>query len=162
MTTTVQFIETLSDSINEMALENDHVPVKENRNMNDESKDWVEEFRTLFDRKVTVYKNGIQNAGAMFSKEEEDFLHSIGATPQEIFDFVEDWCDDGTPDLETTLPLQSLGETIFFKNNRSNFQEIPSGKASSHLEVLPSPGWNGFLASLKKPGPNCRGNCRPT
>jgi hypothetical protein len=25
----------------------------------------------------------------MFSKKEEDFLRSIGATPQEIFDFVE-------------------------------------------------------------------------
>jgi hypothetical protein len=145
MTTTVQFIETLSDSVNEMALDNDHMPVKENRNMNDESRDWVEEFRTLFDRKATVYKNGIQNAGAMFSKEEEDFLHSIGATPQEIFDFVEDWCDDGTPDPETTLAITKLRRDYLFQEQQGQFpgnplseSEFPSRSASlAGLEWFP-------------------------
>ena len=50
MTTAVQFMETPPESLNKTALDNEHIPVKEKRNMNNESSDWIEEFRTLFDK----------------------------------------------------------------------------------------------------------------
>jgi hypothetical protein len=145
MTTTVQFIKTPSESIKESVIDNKHLPVKEHRNMNDESRDWVEAFRTLFDSKSTVYKNGIRNAGAMFSNEEKDFLSSIGATPQEIFDFVEDWCSYGTPDLETTLAITEIRRNYFLQEQQGRFpekpireNEFPSRSASlAELEWLP-------------------------
>ena len=115
MTTTVQFIDRLSETINNAALNTQYVPVKEKRNMNDEVLEWIEEFRLLFDNKATAYKNGLQNAKIMFSREEKDFLRSIGATPQEIFDFVEDWCDAGTPDLEMALAIATIRRNYFLQ-----------------------------------------------
>ena len=91
--------------------------------MNDESEDWIESFRTLFDNKTAIYKNGNQKVAAMFSKDEEDFLRSIGATPQEIFDFVEDWCDDGVPDPETVLAITKIRQDYFIQNQQGKFPE---------------------------------------
>jgi len=124
MTTSVQLIKT-PESMNEVPLEHEKEAVEENRSMNDESLDWVEEFRTLFERKGTAYKNGIQNAEAMFSKEEEAFLRSIGATSQEIFDFVEDWCDAGVPDPETTIAITKIRRDYFFHEQQEQFPEKP-------------------------------------
>mgnify|MGYP000235821780 FL=1 len=60
MTTTVQ-------------LTNTYEPIRDNHIMNDESADWVNEFEALFEKKVAVYKRGIQKVEAMFSEEETDF-----------------------------------------------------------------------------------------
>ena len=132
MTTTVQ-LETTQESI------------REDQIVNNEPEDWVESFRTLFDTKAAIYKNGIQNPTAMFSKEEEKFLRSIGATPQEIFDFVEDWCDDGVPDPETTLAITKVRRDYFFQEQQGRFpekaiseSEFPSRSASlAGLEWFP-------------------------
>ena len=113
--------------------------------MNDESREWVEEFRTLFDSGITAYKNGIQNAEAMFSTREEDFLRSIGATPQEIFDFVEDWCDDEAPDPETALAIATIRRNYFLQEQQGQFpktsiseSQFPSRSASlAGLEWFP-------------------------
>lgn len=127
MTTTVQLIHT-PESMNEAILEHKNVPVKENQIMNEESLDWIEKFRILFESKSTAYKNGIQNAKAMFSKEEEVFLRSIGATSQEIFDFVEDWCDDGVPDPETALAITKIRRDYFFQEQQGQFPKEPTSE----------------------------------
>ncbi len=161
MTTTVQFIETPSETIYKAALVNEHVPVKENRNMNDESRDWVEEFRTLFANKVTVYNNGTKKAEAMFSKEEEAFLRSIGATPQEIFDFVEDWCDDGTPDPETALAITKIRRDYFFQEQQGQFPEksIREGEFPSRSASLAGLEW--FPRIIEKARAKLRGELPP-
>ena len=131
--------------MNEAELDQGKWTLKEKRIMNDESLDWVEEFRALFERKVTAYKNCIQKVEAMFSKEEKDFLRSIGATSQEIFDFVEDWCDDGVPDPETTLAITKIRRDYFFQEQQGQFpeksireSEFPSRSASlAGLEWFP-------------------------
>ncbi len=99
-------------------LKNTHETIEENRIMNVESEDWIESFRSLFDNKVANYKNGIQKVEAMFSKEEEDFLRSIGATPQEIFDFVEDWTDDGEPDPDMILAITQIRRDFFLNDQQ--------------------------------------------
>lgn len=161
MKTTVQFIETPSESIHEETFDNEQVPVKENRNMNDESKEWVDQFRTLFERKVTSYKNGIQNAKSMFSKEEEIFLRSIGATPQEIFDFVEDWCDYGTPDLETTLAITKIRRDYFLQEQHGRFSEklIREGEFPSRSASLAGLEW--FPRIIEKARAKLRGELPP-
>ena len=144
MTTSVQLTKT-PESMNGAAPKHEKWLVGENQIMNDKPGDWVEEFRTLFGYKVTAHKNGIQSPAAMFSKEEEDFLRSIGATSQEIFDFVEDWCDDGTPDPETALAITKIRRDYFFQKQQGQFpeklireSEFPSRSASlAGLEWLP-------------------------
>ncbi len=126
-------------------LNNPHESFRENRIMTDESENWAERFRTLFDKKVGMYKNGIHNALAMFSKEEEAFLRSIGATTQEVFDFVEDWCEDEIPNPEVALAIVKIRRDYFLKEQEGQFservrseKEFPSRGASlAGLEWFP-------------------------
>ena len=111
MTTTVQ-------------LTNTNNAIRENHIMNDESEDWIEEFRTLFDNKVSAYKNGVQQVEEMFSKDEETFLQSIGATPQEIFDFVEDWTDDGEPDPEMVVAITQIRRDFFLNDQQGQHSKF--------------------------------------
>jgi hypothetical protein len=99
------------------------VPAKEPLNMTHESNDWEDQFRDLFASKVTEFKKGIKNAGAMFSKEEESFLRSIGATPQEIFDFVEDWCDDGEPDPDMVVAITQIRRDYFLNDLQGQYSK---------------------------------------
>jgi uncharacterized protein DUF5069 len=124
MPTTVQSIETTIKSIGKTEPHNEYVAVKERLNMTHESNEWVDQFRTLFASKVTAYKNGINNASAMFSKEEENFLRSIGATPQEIFDFVEDWCDDGEPDPEMVVAITRIRRDYFVNDQQGQYSKF--------------------------------------
>lgn len=89
-----------------------------------ESLDWIHIFRTLFDQKVTSYKEGMRSAGAMFSNEEQDFLRSIGATPQEIYDFVEDWCDDGEPDPDMVVAITQVRRDYFLNDLHGQYSKF--------------------------------------
>ncbi|MGB0911833.1 MAG: DUF5069 domain-containing protein [Nitrospirales bacterium] len=144
MVTTVQSTNRTT-STNETASKPKTWATKENTTMSNEPQDWIEQFRALFNSKVTVYENGIHNAKEMFSKDEETFLSSIGATPQEIFDFVEDWCEDGTPDPETVLALTKIRQDYLSKEQQGKLSkkiirehEFPSRSASlADLEWFP-------------------------
>lgn len=97
---------------------------RENLIMNDKQEKWVETFQTLFDEKVTAYKNDIQTVAALFSNEEEAFLRTIGATPQEIFDFVEDWCDDGEPTPEMALAITRIRRDYFLNEQQGRISKF--------------------------------------
>ena len=93
--------------------------------MYDQSENWAETFQTLFNEKVAAYKNGIEHVTAMFSKEEEKaFLRTIGATPQEIFDFVEDWCDDGDPTPEMVLAITRIRRDFFLNEQQGHYSKF--------------------------------------
>ena len=160
MTTSVQLIKT-PESMNKVPLEHEKETVEENRSMNDESLDWVEEFRTLFERKGTTYKNGIQNAEAMFSKEEKAFLRSIGATSQEIFDFVEDWCDAGVPDPETTIALTKIRRDYFFQEQQEQFPEKPIRESEFPSRSASLAGLEWFPRIIEKARAKLRGELPP-
>ena len=81
--------------------------------MNDESQIGSNEFRVLFEIRSQPITNGIQNASRHVFKRRRRFSRSIGATAQEIFDFVEDWCDDGVPDPETVLAHHQDSTRLF-------------------------------------------------
>jgi hypothetical protein len=155
--TNVQFIDIKSQSGNGAPLKNEQKTFSGNRNMPNESLDWVGEFRELFERKVAAYKNGTRSAGAMFSQEEEDFLRSIGATPQEIFDFVEDWCDDGEPDPETVLAITRIRRDYFFQEQQGRFSEhsIMTSELPSRHESLAGLEW--FPRIIEKAKAKLRG-----
>jgi hypothetical protein len=161
MMTTVELIDTQSQSVNGALTKKEQETFTGNRIMENESLDWVEEFRTLFESKVPVYKSGIRSVDAMFSKEEEDFLHSIGATPQEVFDFVEDWCDDGEPDLETVLAITRIRRDYFFQEQQNRFSEhsIITSELPSRHESLSGLEW--FPRIIEKAKAKLRGELPP-
>lgn len=92
--------------------------------MNHESVDWVEEFQAIYQSTITAFKNGERQVDAMFTEKEEDFLRSLGATTQEVFDFAEDWCNDGEPDLETVLALTRIRRDYFLNDQQGQYSKF--------------------------------------
>lgn len=123
MTTSVQLHDTRMGQRNEARFHHITETDKDNGHMQNESEEWAQKFRTLFDQKVASYKKDIRNAEGMFSKEETDFLRSIGATPQEIFDFVEDWCDDGEPAPEVVVAITRIRRDFFLNDQQGQYSK---------------------------------------
>jgi len=81
--------------------------------------DWAMTFQKIYDRAVIRYRSGARNAGTTFPEEDEKFLISIGCTPHELHDFVEDWCDGGIPTFETVLRITSIQRDYFLNELKS-------------------------------------------
>jgi len=91
---------------------------------------WVEEFHALYEKAVKAYENGVREAARLVSPAEAEFLASIGATQQEIFDFVEDWCDDREPDPDMVFRITKI--------RRDYFLLYQQGQPSSKIRTLDS------------------------
>ena len=63
---------------------------------------------------------------ATFNASEAKFLHEIGCTAQELYDFAEDWCGGGEPNFETALLITAA--------RRDYFLTIQKGKLSDKIE----------------------------
>ena len=80
---------------------------------------WVTQFRALYDSAIEKFDNGMTDVQEMFSTEEKDFLMSIGCRPQELFDFVEDWCEVGEPSIETVIAITGVRREYFLQEQKS-------------------------------------------
>lgn len=98
------------------------------------SDSWKDEFRALFDRAVEKFSQGTRSPLGLFTQEEQEFLNTLGANPQEIFDFVEDWVEDKAPDLETVVRITAIRRAYFLQEQNGQF----SGQ-TIHTANLPSP-----------------------
>jgi len=93
---------------------------------------WAKDFREVFDAGLDAYRSGQRDASIMFGKGRREFLDAIGATPQEVFDLVEDTFLAGEPGVETSLLLAAV--------RREYFLSVQKGKRSSRvidMEKLP-------------------------
>ena len=64
---------------------------------------WNDTFLTLFDRCVTEFQSGNHDYATYYNPQDQELLARIGCKPREFFDFVEDFCVDGTPSPSTAL-----------------------------------------------------------
>ena len=71
-------------------------------------------LREIWDRADARYKSGVTGPANLFPDEDLAFIHSIGHSAVEVFDFIDD-CNryDGEPDFETFLLLASLRRHYF-------------------------------------------------
>ncbi|MEK0446188.1 MAG: hypothetical protein RLZZ399_1509 [Verrucomicrobiota bacterium] len=91
-------------------------------------KPWENEFRAVHARGVAAWKAGRRSPHTLFSPEDSTFLASIGCSPQELFDFIDDLQDWGEPDLETALAVQAI--------RRAYFLEVMAGRPSAHIASM--------------------------
>ncbi len=98
--------------------------------------EWGSQFEKTFGHAVEKYLAGSHGVEAVFSPEQVDFLVSIGNTPQEIYDFVEDWCELGEPSFGTALRIAEVRAEYFFMEQYAPGTSevlspgfIPSGEA---------------------------------
>ncbi len=124
MTTSVKSIDRQTLAMDDASIDKKQEAKVGISNMHSDTLDWIPKFRTLFEHKVTSYKKGMRNADAMFSHEEKDFLRALGATPQEIFDFVEDWCEDGEPELEMAIAITKIRMDYFLNAQQGQYSKI--------------------------------------
>jgi len=75
--------------------------------------DWDKIFEGVFQAGVRKYEEGERLADRMFSTRDQAFLGTVGCAAAELFDYVEDHCSDGVPDLATVLALAAIRRRYF-------------------------------------------------
>ncbi|MGV3772157.1 MAG: DUF5069 domain-containing protein [Verrucomicrobiales bacterium] len=106
---------------------------------------WPLEFKKVYEAAIDRYRAGTRDPGRLFLPIEQQFLDSIGATTQEIFDFVDDYCRYGEPAFETVLLITSARRDYFLtvqKGKRTgkmiDMDSLPSKReAVNGIEWLP-------------------------
>jgi len=75
---------------------------------------WNDTFLALFDRCLGEYTAGNKDFNSYYSEADLSFLQSIGYKPRELFDFVEDFGDDGEPTRSTALLIAAVRRDYFY------------------------------------------------
>lgn len=75
---------------------------------------WNDQFLDLFRSCLSKYKSGNRDFNSYYSEEDLKFLSSIGYKPRELFDFVEDLGDEGSPSESTALLVAAVRRDYFF------------------------------------------------
>ncbi len=76
--------------------------------------EWGRPLEKVFGQAVEKYLAGHRGAESLFTLDDATFLASLGSTPQELYDFVEDWCELGEPSFGTVLRIAEVRAEHFF------------------------------------------------
>ena len=86
---------------------------------------WPDKFHELYDKAVQAYKAGNRQPDRFFTGAELGFLHGLGCSAQEIYDFAEDWHWSEEPSFDTVLLITAA--------RRDYFLEVQQGQASGKI-----------------------------
>ncbi len=111
--------------------------------MSHSSTNWEQTFSELFVRAVEKYQQGHHQAKGLVDAEGSKFLHSIGYTEQEFFDFPEDFAKGGEPTLKTALEIAAVRRGYFLDEQEGVFSShrIDMGKLPSKDAEIEGIGW---------------------
>lgn len=77
--------------------------------------DWKKTFAEVYQSALKRYQEGKTQPALLLTAAEVDFLKTLGATPQELFDFVDDFARYGEPSFQTALEITSLRRDYFLE-----------------------------------------------
>lgn len=97
------------------------------------SQDWVSQFREMYEQAVQRFEQGRRGPEQVVGREALAFLDSIGTSAQELYDFVEDWVEDGEPGFETATAITDVRRTYFLtvQEGKRSDTMIPSAALPS-------------------------------
>ncbi len=106
---------------------------------------WNDTFLALFDRSTQKFQSGNPDWETYYTPEDLAFLASIGYQPREFFDFVEDFCGEGTPSISTALLIAAVRRDYFMtvqkgisSDNVISRDEVPTfGEELKDMPYLP-------------------------
>ena len=106
---------------------------------------WNDRFLVLFDRCAADYMAGDHDFENYYRAEDLEFLAEIGYQPREFFDFVEDFCGEGTPSISTALLIAAVRRDYFWVVQKGKVSdkvltrdEVPSfGEELNGMTYLP-------------------------
>jgi len=104
--------------------------------------DYQKALQAIWQKAVDLYQAGNHDGSTYFNEAELEFLSSIGASSQEIFDFAEDFVDGGRPDFTTVALIHDL--------RRSYFREVQNGTTSQEiLDPITLPSMNSEAEGIR-------------
>jgi len=86
--------------------------------------EWADVFRECYVKAVAAYRGGNRQPATFFDADETAFLAGIGCTPQELYDFAEDWCGSQEPSFATVLLITAARRDYFLTIQKSQ----PTGR----------------------------------
>ena len=95
--------------------------------------EWPDRFRKLYAKGVQHYRAGHTRPTAWFNPDEIAWLTAIGCSTQELFDFVEDFCNWEDPTFETVLLITAVRREYFL----TEMQSKPTGRLVD-MRTLPA------------------------
>lgn len=106
---------------------------------------WNDQFIELFERCLSQYKAGNSDYKSYYTPEDLTFINSIGCKPRELFDFVEDLADEGSPTASSALLVAAVRRDYFLVVQNSEHSEkelsrneLPTfGDALAEITYLP-------------------------
>lgn len=85
---------------------------------------WNDQFLTLFTKCLEQYNAGNRDFSSYYDSSDISFLQSIGYKPRELFDFIEDLADEGSPSQSTALLIAGV--------RRDYLHTMQNGELSEH------------------------------
>ncbi|QYY35796.1 DUF5069 domain-containing protein [Ruficoccus sp. ZRK36] len=95
--------------------------------------DYQKHLHSIWEKAVTQYEGGQRDAQTYFDTDEEMWLRANGITPQEIYDFAEDYVSSGEPDFATFAMICDVRRNYFFEKMKGK----ASGKIVSNDSYTP-------------------------
>lgn len=86
---------------------------------------WDQSFLALFERCTHSYQGGNRSFRTYYTTHDLEFLASIGCQTREFFDFVEDYCDEGSPAPSTALLIAAARRDYFLSVQDGKTSEAP-------------------------------------
>ncbi len=99
--------------------------------------DWIPRLRTIYDRAVLQYERGRRDPDQVIDRDALAFLDSIGTSARELYDFVEEWVDDGEPDFDTVAAITGVRRSYFLtvQQGRPSDRQAPPALPSGYAEL---------------------------
>jgi hypothetical protein len=109
--------------------------------MSDEN--WEQRFRKVYDAAVAAYdRDGGRRPDECISQTDQAFLASIGCSPQELYDFAEDWCWAQEPSFEEVLEVTRIRRDYFLNVQKGKpSRPRPASQFPAGIEELEGISW---------------------
>lgn len=104
--------------------------------------EWNDRFLELLADSQIRYREGNRTHQDFFSQEEVLFLASIGYKPREMFDFVEDFVEEGVPSPSTALLIASVRRDYFLTTQKGVSSSTPL------ITAMDLPGFGDMLEGI--------------
>ncbi len=98
----------------------------------------VRNLRRFWEKAVKLYQSGQRGSASFFTAPEVEQLAALAHTPQEVYDFAEDFCNGGEPTLEDFIAIATARLDYFnvVQNRVHSKNVIDMDKLPSKSESL--------------------------
>jgi hypothetical protein len=103
-----------------------------------------QQFESLYEKAVGLYKDGRRGADTFFSPDETQFLSANGITPQHMYDYAEDHNGyEGEPGFNHALGIELVRRDYFLnaQNGRASSAVLDESKLPSKTDAVRGIAW---------------------